>query len=92
MAKKRYKADEIVTKLKIVRGIEKLGHGSRNAIRQIGVSVVTYYCRRKEYFGMACYLLNLLKGIEKQNQRLHKVVSYLALDKLILKEAISENY
>ena len=41
---------------------------------------------------MAIYQLKRLKEVEKENQRLRKAVSDLTLDKLILKEAISEKY
>ena len=41
---------------------------------------------------MAINQLKRLKEVEKENQRLHKAVSALTLDKLILKEAISGKY
>ena len=41
---------------------------------------------------MAINQLKRLKEVEKENQRLHKAVSDLTLDKLILKEAISGKY
>ena len=63
-----------------------------DAIRQIGVSEVTFYRWRKEYRGMASYQLKRLKEIEKENHRLRKTVSDLTLDKLILKETISGKY
>ena len=37
---------------------------------------------------MAIYQMKRLKEVEKENQRLRKAISYLMLDKLILKEAI----
>ena len=63
-----------------------------DAIRQIGISEVTYYRWSKEFRGMAIYRLKRLKEVEKENLRLPKAVSDLALDKLILKEAISGKY
>ena len=41
---------------------------------------------------MAINQLKRLKEVEKENQRLHKAVSDLTLDKLIPKEAISGKY
>ena len=73
-------------------GIRDKGMAVTDAIRQIGVSEVTYDRWRKEYRGMAIYQLKLLKEVEKENQRLRKAVSDLTLDKLILKEAISGKY
>ena len=92
MAKKRYKPEEIVIKLRQVEVLQSQGMAVSDAIRQIGVSEVTYYRWRKEYRGMAISQLKRLKEVEKENQRLRKAVSDLTLDKLILKEAISGKY
>ena len=92
MAKKRYKPEEIVIKLGQIEVLQSQGMAVLDAIRQIGVSEVTYYRLRKEYRGMAIYQLKRLKEVEKENQRLRKAVSDLTLDKLILKEAISGKY
>ena len=92
MAKKRYKPEEIVIKLRQVEVLQSQGMVVSDAIRQIGVSEVTYYRWRKEYQGMAIHQLKRLKEVEKENQRLRKAVSDLTLDKLILKEAITGKY
>ena len=92
MAKKRYKPEEIVIKLRQVEVLQSQGMVVSDAIRQIGVSEVTYYRWPKEYRGMAISQLKRLKEVEKENQRLRKAVSNLTLGKLILKEAISGKY
>ena len=92
MAKKRYRPEEIVIKLRQVELLQNQETAATNAIRQIGVSEVTYYRWRKEYRGMAIHQLKRLKAVEKENQRLRKAVSDLTLDNLILKEAISGKY
>ena len=92
MAKKRYKPEEIVIKLRQVEVLQSQGMVVSDAIRQIGVSEVTYYRWRKEYLGMAIHQLKRLKEVEKENQRLRKAVSDLTLEKLILKEAITGKY
>ena len=55
MAKKRYKPEEIVIKLRQVEVLQSQGMVVSDAIRQIGVSEVTYYRWRKEYRGMAIH-------------------------------------
>ena len=46
MARKRYKAEEIIAKLRQVDVLTSQGQSMADAIRQIGVSEVTYYrCR-----------------------------------------------
>ena len=92
MAKNRYRPEEMVIKLRQVEVLQSQGTAATDAIRQIGVSEVTYYRRRKEYRGMAIHQLKRLKEVEKENQRLCISVSDLTLDKLILKEAISGKY
>ena len=62
-----------------------------DAIRQIGVTEVTYYRWRREYGGMKTDQLRRLKELEKENQRLRRAVSDLTLDKLILAEAVRGN-
>ena len=49
MARKRYKPEEIVAKLRQVDVLSSQGMPMADAIRQIGVSEVTYYRWRQEY-------------------------------------------
>ncbi|MEM8970995.1 MAG: transposase [Pseudomonadota bacterium] len=50
-----------------------------------GVSNATYYNWRKKFGSMGRSQLSELKALEKENQRLKKIVADLELDKLILK-------
>ena len=63
-----------------------------DAIRQIGVSEVTFYRWRKEYGGMKADQLKRLKELEQENERLRRAVSDLTLDKQILAEAAKGNF
>ena len=63
-----------------------------DAVRQIGVTEVTYYRWRQEYGGLKLDQVKRLKELELENARLRKAVSDLTLDKLILKEAARGNY
>ena len=91
MAKKRYKPEEIVAKLRQVEVLQGQGSSVADAVRQIGVTEVTYYRWRREYGGMKTDQLRRLKELEKENQRLRRAVSDLTLDKLILVEAARGN-
>ena len=68
------------------------GHNIADAIRQIGVSEVTYYRWRQEFGGLKTDQVKRLKELETENSRLRKAVSDLTLDKLILQEAARGNY
>ena len=88
MARKRHSDEDI---LRLLREIEvHLASGSNvtTACRTAGISDATYYTWRKRFGGMAQSQLSELKALEKQNQRLKKIVADLGLDKLILKESL----
>jgi putative transposase len=92
MAKKTYKPEEIVSKLRQVDVLRSQGMTMADAIRQISVSEVTFYRWRKEYGGLKTDQLKRLKVLEKENQRLRRAVSDLTLDKMILTEASRGNF
>jgi putative transposase len=88
MARKRHSDEDI---LKLLREIEvRLASGSdvATACRAAGISDATYYIWRKKFGGMARSQLSEMKALEKENQRLKKIVADLELDKLILKESL----
>jgi putative transposase len=92
MPRKRYKPEEIVANLRQVDVLVSQGTSMADAIRQIGVSEVTYYRWRQEYGGLKLEQVKRLKDLELENSRLRKVVSDLTLDKLILTEAAKGNF
>jgi putative transposase len=65
------------------------GRTVAEAIRQIGVTEVTYYRWRSEYGGLKSDQVRRVKELEMENARLRRAVSDLTLEKLILKEAAS---
>ena len=91
MAKRAYKPEEIVSKLRQVDVLHGQGMSMADAIRQIGVSEVTFYRWRKEYGGMKADQLKRLKELEKENQRLKRLVADLSLDKAMLEEVTRGN-
>ena len=92
MPKKRYTPEEIVAKLRQVDVLVSQGQNIADAIRQIGVSEVTYYRWRQEYGGLKTDQVKRLKELEQENSRLRRSVSDLTLDKLILQEAARGNF
>mgnify|MGYP001766782750 CR=1 FL=1 len=92
MAGKRDKPEEIVLKLRQVEVLQAQGNSVADAVRQIGVTVQTYYRWRREYGGMNRDQLKRLKALEAENQRLRRAVSDLTLDKMILTEAARGNF
>ncbi len=92
MPKKHHKPEEIVSKLRQIDVLHSQGSTVADAIRQIGVTEITYYRWRKEYGGLKTGQVRRMKELEKENLRLRKAVSDLTLDKLILAEASKGNY
>ena len=87
MGGKREKPEDIVLKLRQVEVLQGQGKPLADAVRQIGVTVQTYYRWRKEYGGMSRDQLKRLKLLESENTRLRRAVSDLTRDKMILTEA-----
>jgi transposase-like protein len=92
MARKRYKPEEIVAKLRQVDVLVSQGQSVADAVRSIGVTDVTYYRWRSEFGGLKTDQVKRMKDLELENQRLRKAVSDLTLDKLILAEAAKGNF
>ena len=92
MARRRFKPEEIVAKLRQVDVLVSQGQNMAEAIRQIGVSEVTFYRWRQEFGGLKSDQVKRLRDLELENSRLRKAVSDLTLDKLILTEAAKGNF
>ena len=67
MPKKSYTPEEIVAKLRQVDVVVSQGQNVADAIRQIGVSEVTYYRWRQEYGGLKTDQVKRLKELEQEN-------------------------
>jgi putative transposase len=88
--RKRYKAEEIIEKLREAEVLLSQGKTVQEAARVLEISEQTYYRWRKEYGGMDKTQARRLKELEQENARLRQVVADLSLDKEILKEALSK--
>jgi hypothetical protein len=91
MPRKRHKPEEIVAKLRQVDVLTAQGMPLAEAIRSTAVSEVTYHRWRNEFGGLKLDQVKRPKELELENSRLRKAVSDLALDKLILAEALKGN-
>ncbi len=84
--------DHVLNKLREAEIHINQGISIAEASRKISVTEQTYYRWRKEYGGMRTEQAKRLKGLEKENSRLKKLVADLSLDNAILKEAAEGNY
>ena len=92
MARKRYTAEQIINHLREAEILISQGKSVREASRRIGITEQTYYRWRKDYGGMDVSQARRLKDLEKENQRLKKLVADQALDIQILKEVQKGNF
>ena len=88
---KRFTPEQIVSKLR--QADVELGKGVTvpEVCRKIEVSQQTYYRWRQKYGGMSPELIKELKVLQKDNQRLRKIIADQRIDMEILKEAIEYN-
>jgi len=59
-----------------------------SSCRKAGISDKTYYYWRKKFGGMGRPQLSEMRSLQKENERLKKILAELQLDKLILKESL----
>ncbi len=88
---KRFTPEQIVSKLR--QADVELGKGLtvKEVCRKIEVTDQTYYRWRQKYGGMSPELIKELKTLQKENQRLRKIIADQRIDMEIIKEAIAYN-
>lgn len=89
---KRYRAEEIVMKLREIELSINKGMDVVHACREAGISDQSYYRWRKEYGGMKMDQAKRYKELEQENARLKKLVADLSLDNAMLKEISKGNF
>ncbi len=91
MARRSYRPEQIIKKLREAEVLLCQGSSVGEAARRIGVTEQTCYRWRREYGGMRIEQVKRLKELEKENIRLKRIVADLSLDNAILKEASRGN-
>ncbi len=86
MPRKRYTAEQIITKLRQAEVEIARNQPIAEVCRKLGISEQTYYRWRKEYGGLRVNHLKRLKALELENSRLRTVVADQALALVILRE------
>ena len=89
---KRFKAEEIVMKLREIELAMNKGIDVQQACREAGISEQSYYRWRKEYGGMKVDQAKRYKELAHENTQLKKLVADLSLDNAMLKEINKGNF
>ena len=92
MPRKSYTAEQIIAKLRQIEVLVAQGKSVAIACKESGISEQTYYRWRKEYGGLKLDQARRLKELEKENQRLKRLVADLSLDKAMLEEVAKGNF
>ena len=88
---KKYRPEEIVHKLRQTDIELGKGLSLKEVCRKLEISQQTYYRWRQKYGGMSPELIKELRALQKENQRLRKIIADERIDMEILKEAIEYN-
>jgi transposase-like protein len=91
MAKKHHTPEQIIHLLRQAEVELAGGQAVPQVCRNLGISEQTYYRWRKEYGGLRLDQARRLKDLERENERLKRLVADAELDKAILREAAAGN-
>ena len=92
MARKRHTPEQILAKLRDAEVLASQGLGAADIARRLEISEQTYHRWRNQYGGMKAEEMKRLKELEKENDRLKRVVADLALDNRMLKDLAEGNF
>ena len=92
MKRKRHTPQEIITKLREAEGELNQGASIDAVCRKLEVSEPTFHRWRQQYGGMKGPEMARLKELERENQRLRKIVAQQAMDIDALKELHRKNW
>ena len=92
MKGKKHTPEQIIRKLRQAEGRLAGGAAVGEVCRELEVSEATYHRWNRRYGAMQEDQLKRLKGLEKENARLKKIVADQAVDISILKEVAEGNF
>ncbi len=92
MTRKRHTAEQIIAKLREAELALAKDQPLVDGVRKLEISEQTYYRWRREYGGLKVDQAKRLKGLEKENARLKKLLAEAHLDKAMLQEVGSGNF
>ena len=92
MSIKRYKPEQIVNLLRQIEVEMANGKTTPQACRDAAITAQTYYRWRKEFGGLKLDQAKRLKELEKENNRLKRLVAELSLEKQVLRDVAQGNF
>jgi putative transposase len=92
MSTKRFKPEQIVNLLRQVEVEIANGKTTPQACRDAEITAQTYYRWRKEFGGLKLDQAKRMKELEKENNRLKRLVAELSLEKQVLRDVAQGNF
>ena len=92
MGRRKFTTEQIIGKLREAEVLQSQGEPVESICKQLEVNNQTYYRWRKKYGGIRIDQAKRFKALEKENNRLKKIVADLTIDNSILKEVTRGNY
>jgi putative transposase len=92
MKRTRHSPEQVIRKLRDADRMLAEQKGIAEVARELGVSENTYHRWRNQYGGMKADDVKRLKELERENQRLKRIVANQALDIDGLKEIARGNF
>jgi putative transposase len=92
MKRRRHTPEQVVRKLAEADKLLGLGKTIEEVCRELEVTESTYHRWRNQYGGMKAYDAKRLKELERENQRLKRIVADQALDIDMLRELNRGNF
>jgi transposase-like protein len=92
MKRTRHTPEQIIRKLRQADAYLARGATIEEICRDLGVSEATYHRWRAQYGGMTTSEAKRLRELEKENERLKRIVAEQALDNQILREVAKGNF
>lgn len=89
---KRHRPEQIVRMLQEASASLAAGKSMGEVCQYLGISLRTYQVWRQRYAGMEIGEAKRLGQLEKENERLKRLLAEAELDKAILKETLEGNW
>ena len=88
MKRKKHTPEQIVEKLRRADVLLGQGQSTAQVVQELEVSEQTYYRWRREYGGADRDQVRRLKELEKENERLKRIIADQALDLAMARDVI----
>jgi putative transposase len=92
MKRTRYTQSQIIDKLRLAEQLAAEGKTGAAIAKQLEVSEQTYYRWKRTYGGSDKTHIHRLRELERENQKLKRIVADKELDLLMLRDVLSKKF